>query len=695
MQVQQDTHPDQIPVSGEDVAAFEKKDQTSIKRMAQFIWDQYQAGLAARRLHALAWIMVRSFLKGIHYFEIDYTGAYKPIPPETGKPRSVVPIIKPYRKHMLGFLLNNPFGFTGKALSGSSKAAYEANRAQDVLNGWIDDAGVERSRKQFFEILLEEGTVGLLPYVDKFRKNVFIRSIPGSSLFPIPHDARHPDELHGLILVEMMTKSWLELQDDLFEQQTGRPPVKRMEKKARQHMSGMHMNMPFMGSASSAGGKFNGSVVLTAWFRSSEKSPKGQYFFMVGNEAFRHIPPGHSVLDEVMPGGEIPVEIAYWDKDSSDFWAGGFCDSLIPAQLDLNRSATTLARNAKRNHPFLIYDTESINASHIQSEESGLIPMTQRHLEGTQRNPVYHFPATRVGRDVLHVIEMGRTNADVAAGARSGIVFGQQEGRTEGGPATTLLANNAFASLIPSQVEVDGAWTKTGKRVLDLLPFAWPKEKFLKLDKTGSVGRSLTVSRDQIPASQKVLIKARSLIAGGRNALLQILFQLTQMPGPDGKPGSELRPGEFRHSLAELEMIPPGLDISNRPAARIETRINLLIGDGQKPMIRPSEPGDVGDRLVMEEHKTALEMLKDTILDEAGWHAYGPMVKRALVQQARFHLSFLHGGSDQPNQFDDDMDNFEMQQTARHLELAEMDLETQEGEFNPEGEPLGAETFEG
>jgi hypothetical protein len=677
--------PDTLPVTGEDIASRTEKDQRSFKRIAQYIQGQYMAGLSSRRLHAVGWIMVQSFLRNVHYFEINGTGAYRPIPQQKGKPRAVTPILRTRREHVLGFLLNNPMGVSTTPLTGSAGAIREAAHAADILNGWIEDSKARPVRKDAFEILLDEGMVGIHPYVDHFRENVFWKTLPASGLFPIPHDARNDRELHALVYAEMVTEEWLELQDKIFEAQTGQKPKMRMKDKTKTVSMGLHLNLPFVGATSSHGGKFRGALAIHAWFRSSESAPGGEYFFMLGNEIFRYLGPndssGGEMIKEVMPDGEIPVSLIRWSKNNRDFWGDGFCLGLVAPQISINRQMTSLERSARRNHPVMAYDVRAVVGGDIQDEESALIPINQAVFEGTQTKPLHYFPATRVGRDIGFVVELSSRFADQAAGMRSGIAYGQAEGRVEGGPAVATLSQNALSSLVPPLEEIDTGFTSAYEKTLDLLPKAWPEEKFLKLTDPPDVGRSVKVLRSQMPASEKILMHARPMVPGGRNSLISILFQMTQMPaGPDGKPGTELKPGEFRRALTELGFLPPGLDTANRAEARIRQRIRLLIGDGQKPAIPPSEPGRVEDRLIMENHRLSIEMLKDAILDEA-WHTYSPEVQYALVQQRDFHRSFMHGETQQPNQFDDDLERVEDQQAAHRLSAAEADLETTEGEF--------------
>lgn len=280
----------------------------------------------------------------------------------------------------------------------------------------------------------------------------------------------------------------------------------------------------------------------------------------------------------------------------------------------------------------------------------------------------------------MALLELSQRFADQAIGLRSGIVFGQQEGRTESGPATTLLAQNAMASLIPTMKRLERVWKKTYTGVLDMLHLAWPEEKTIKVVGSGNVGRELKVLRKDLPWSHQVIVSPRPMLPGGINTLASILFQLRTMPGPDGKPGTEVSSAEFRRGLQEMNLLPPGLVLADKPSSRIENRINQLIGDTQKSFIQPSDPSDRTDRLVMENHRVAVDMLRNTILDDA-WETYSSKVRAALVTQLRFHRQYLIGTATQPSQFDDDIDQVEATQQEAFMAAAEADLDTEEGNF--------------
>jgi hypothetical protein len=354
---------------------------------------------------------------------------------------------------------------------------------------------------------------------------------------------------------------------------------------------------------------------------------------------------------------------------------------MIPSQIAANRQMTALERNARDNRGLTFFDSGTMSADDVQNSHTSFIPFNGNAMEASSRKaPVYHFPAVPTGRDVSVVLDASLKFADSAAGFHSGLIFGQAEGRVEGGPGISLMNQNAMASFVPAQSRLDRMWDGTFKDVLDCLRYVWPPEKVIRVSGTHNIGRELKILREGIPWSKDVILRATPMLPGGRNAMASMLFSLRQLPGPDGKIGTELSSRELRAGLVKLNMLPPGIDLADKAESRIQTRINLLINDGQQPAVQPSDPANVRDRLVMEDHRVAVEMYKNIILDDS-FLTYGPMVQKALYSQLEFHRQRLMHGTADPNSFDDDITKFESNQMERFLSAAEADLETQEGEF--------------
>jgi len=150
------------------------------------------------------------------------------------------------------------------------------------------------------------------------------------------------------------------------------------------------------------------------------------------------------------------------------------------------------------------------------------------------------------------------------------------------------------------------------------------------------------------------------------------------MPGPDGQMGTEVSSREFRQSLRRLNYLPPGISLADRADARIRTRINLLIGDTQKPAIGPAQ--GMNDRMVLEDHRLAVEMLKEVILDDS-YLSFSPLVQKVLVAEFQFHRQLTIAGSEHPQAFDDDVQKLQSQQQEAFLSAAEADLDGQVGDF--------------
>lgn len=84
--------------------------------------------------------------------------------------------------------------------------------------------------------------------------------------------------------------------------------------------------------------------------------------------------------------------------------------------------------------------------------------------------------------------------------------------------------------------------------------------------------------------------------------------------------------------------------------------------------------------MILEDHRLAIRMLRDVVLDES-WNIYSPAVRSALWTELRFHHSLTFGATESPGSFDDDAEKLASLQLENFLSAAEADLETQEGEF--------------
>lgn len=658
--IDQETSP--IPVAGSPVASLPREERRSAREVGRYIWEQYQSAGGVRKPHAISWIMVQSYLRGIHYFIIDAAGGYSPIPRTPGQIRESVPLLHPMYRHVLGFLNSNELGVSTVPVAGSSQSLYKADRAQASLNHWLLEIEFASFYDRANQMMLTEGMVGYHRYIDHFRQNVMMRPIPQSNLYPIPFDANDPSQLNGITEARVVTKSWLELQDELFERQEGRPPPVRLADAAKGMNANASINSPFNHLGFGTSSKFDGALVLTTWMKSNEKTPGGEYIFMVGDKVFRHAI-GRDIKDPATSGildrGNLPIEFVYYDKNPADFYGIGLCEALLPGQISIDRQMTMMSRNAKWNRPLTFVRSNQLRVEDMQDDTSPLIHLKDDSLGVSNQPPVLHFPTRPAGRDTTSLIDLSVRFTDSAAGFRSGIAFGQSEGRVESGPATSILAQNAMASLNSPLKRTKVALLRTYEGALNWFSVVWKPDKVIRIVGPSNVGREITLGKDSIPSSDQVIILPTPLIAGGRQALVSILFQLRQMPGEDGVQGTEVSSQEFRQSLAELGFMPPGLKRQDKTASRIQTRINLLINDGKTPGTQPIDPTGPGDpRSLLEDHKTFVDMLKPVILDDS-YLQYGPEVQKALLNEMKFHQDRTIGGITPPDGFDDDIDKQE------------------------------------
>lgn len=671
----------------DSVASLPRKQRVSAKRAADWFWRQYQSGLTLRKPHAIQWVKVKSIMRGIHYFQVTRNGGWRPLKPPRGQLWATTKLMKPYFRHELGRLNSNVLGVTTRPARVDSDAILRADRAYNILTHWIEETEQQTVFDECNQDNLYEGMVGLHYYVDQVRQNVFTRPFPGSSMFPIPFDARSPREMDGLMHVGLVTEQWLEQQDEVFRMRNGKPPAKPMKRAAREMNTSLSADWPIIGSSSAEGGKLTGALAITVWMKPNDILQGGEYSFMLGDEMYRYHGATEKDSNPNLPFGRIPVEIMYYNKHPDDFWGYGFCEDLISSQMTMDRMITSYEQSAKSNRNINLYDTEAIQTDNVQISHDSWIPFQSSGL-GSQQQPFLRIPPSQVGRDVDVLSGMVQQLADQAAGYRSNLIFGQAEGRNEGGPANQLLNANAQAPLVSTLSRIGIAYKNLYPRVLDLLKVAWPQNKSIRVAGPNNIGREIVITRDNMPASSDVLIDPVPFLPNGNNALANILFQLKQTPGQDGVLGSAVTDKEFLDSLQTMSLLPPKIDRTDDPGIRIQTRINRMINDGQTPGVRPANPGDDQDRMVFENHLLAMDLFRKAILDDK-FEAYGQEVQQALIQEFQFHQGLTPAGFEHPQAFDDNAQDSDAQDLENFLSAQEADFNTAEGEILSEQLPPG------
>lgn len=680
-----------MPISGTPIASIPRRERISLRRTADYYNSQFSAATARRKRNAINWVMIRSFLMGLHYFYIDDAGRYIVIPRKRKghreRIRATVPVLEPWYGQVMGFLSSNPVGVTATPVSTSSESLYRSSRAQDILNGWVEETSFEDVEDDAHQLLLSEGMYGYHWYRDEFRKEVMVKTLPSSELYPIPWNARKFQDLSGLMHATVMTRAWLEMQDELHEARFGTKPNPPMASLATESVASSLLDLPSLGLGAGGDYRDGGAIVKTIWMRPSEQTPHGEYAFMVGDYIYRHAV-DKETMKLLYPDGDIPVALCYYKKNYWDFWGVSLCETLLPGQFSINRAKTAHERFAQRNFPMTFASAQHIDIGKLQEDEDAIHTFKNTAMGTSESRPIFHVPASRLGPEVSQSLALDLRLVDQAAGFRSGIVTGQAEGRVESGPATSTLAQNAMATLLPALGRKRKALQRVYTNVLDLIRTVWPDNKTIRISGPNNVGREIKVLRDKIPWSRQVMIHPRPLLAGGVRSLASTLFELKRTPGQDGKPGTLLPDNVFLASLREMGLLPPHIDVVDHPSARIQTRINLLIGDGQRPQALPADLGNPMERQRIEDHTIALRMFRNAILDDS-FETYSNPVKQALFQEFDFHRSLSFGGTPPPNAFDDDLERLESEDLARFIEASEADLDTPEGEGVQAGGPFG------
>lgn len=652
------------------VSGLPATDQRSAKAMARYFWDQYQSGLSIRHHRDIAWMKLKLIMRGIHYFKVE-GGGWKKIAAKPGEIRAVLPIMDPSYRRELGRVGGNLIGVTVSPQTAKGRNAfYMAERGQAILDNWIEEESAESVEDEANQQLLYFGMQAYHWYPDPFKQRMCLFSIPGPCIFPIPYTATRPEDADGIAIVRPVGRAWLEQQDDLLARRLGHRNFSPMAREASDTPAGLYARSPYIASPDQAENKADGALTIQIYMKPTPFRPHGESIFMVNERIYAYHATADQEYGAPLPGGRVPLAFTYYRKSPDEWWGYGFCENLISMQLEANRQWTTIVRNAKLNKPLVFYDPSVIDPKSVHSNDDALIPFKANQYEADSK-PVLHFPAPASNRDVGAVLQIVNEFAQRTAGHDSPVTMGDAPGRIEGGPAINVVQQNAQAPLQPVFSRKFRAWKDVYRQVLDGLRGVWPDQKLVRVTGQQNLGREIMLSKDDIPWSHEVVIRPTPFLLNGSSQMVAMLMQLRQMPGQDGVQGSEIKTREFRRSLRLLDAAPPGLDLVDRAEQRIQWRIGMLIGDGRQPAIAPAgAPGT--QHLVMEDHRLAVQMLKDVILDPA-FSTYGPAVKQALVSEIAWHQ-----GQSNPiptNLMDDSIQRFDARAQEAYFDGLEQDIE--------------------
>ncbi|MHC4091163.1 MAG: hypothetical protein ACYSVY_12975 [Planctomycetota bacterium] len=699
-----------------------KEDRKGTTELSRFIQTNLEDAMDRRARHALNWAKVIAVLNGVHWYNV-VGNTVMPIRHKPGDRtiRAKVPIMRPWYQWQLGRLNDLQVGVTATPRVGvHSDSFLRADRAQAVMDSWIDEFGIDVFHDQQNQFNLVYGTVGWQRYVDVFNQQVKIRPLPGSELYPIPYDARSIEEADGLIHRTFKSISWLEKQDDMTRQWRSErglspEPEKRMADFADKRTFALNSRSEHIGVGGLTGDRNDGAMVTTVWLKPREGFENGEYIFLVEEQVFRYWSrPEPGITDpftgvitdeqrqqqqEAVPR-RIPVELVYYTKHPDDFWGVGFCETLAAPQQEADRQFSAILRSSMNNRTVNFYDADALDNKDIMPSEHNWVPF-HGVFDGSNRRPVFQVPGVPLNAETGSALGLAVSNAQRAAGFESRIIFGEAEGRVEGGPANSLLNQNALMPLQSVANRIFNAYKRTYPVVLDMIPAVWSFPNRVKATGDANIAREIMLEEaSAVPSSRDVILTPTPMLAGGRNAMGQILFQLRQMPDDEGK-GSVIRGWEFRRALRMLNLAPPGLDITEKEEQRIHYRIAQLINDGQRPALPPAEvtslpfaqamqiePGTQDGLQVIEDHKRAVELLRDKVLAPE-FKFYGQLVQLALTQELQYHQQFTFGAFDHPDNFADDHIQADSRQLEESLNAVENDPFSNDGILTLGGEPVG------
>ncbi len=677
--------------STDAVAGLVKQDRKDAAKIEDYFRQQFQEAMGYRRSHAINWMKVLSILNGIHHFHVDQFGNWTPLAPlDKNHVRVRLPVLKPLYRWEHGRLTSNQIGVTATAVTGRGpNAFYAASLAQDAMTHWIEETDVHGVEDEANQALITYGGYAYFVEKDPQRQQAFLRYFPFCDLLPIPFDARTWDECYGIARTTMVTESWLQMQDEMYERRTGQKHPHPMSKFSRRMESNPTVDYVGFSTGTEWFSRYQGARVTWVWMKPSGLNGyMGEHLFFVEDELHGYV----SGLDErgrsiVCPRGELPLYPVQYLKKPNDFWPDGFCEEIVPLQREMNRQFEDLLKASRINRGLVAFNQNAISVNDIQSSVSGLIPFNPPGPEDASRKIIEYVAPNPLGREMASMLELVDRFTKQAASYESGLITGQAEGRTESGPAMSLLNTNAQAPMAPILQRKHRALKKAFADALDGIREVWPDEKKIVVLGPQNIGRELMVRRGQLPGAQEVMLSPLPLVINGRMGMMNMLLQLRSMQSEDG-PLISTR--ELRRSLQMLNLAPPGIDIFDKREQRILFRIGQLINDGQTPSVAPAgtpEAGPAGRIQQMEDHAAFITILKEIVL-EPSFAMYAPPVQRALQDELAFHQNMADGIVRGTDNFDDASERWDAAQADSMLEAFENDPNTLQGQFAPGGIPV-------
>ena len=652
----------------DNATSLPKKDRKSLKDVADFIrQDQWEKAMTQRIRVARNWVGVRSIMEGYHYFRVTDFGSWVPLGKRDGEIRAQTNLMYSKYRREHGRLIDNDITVQAvprSAMSGS--AIYKADRGEIVANSWLDEINMPDIWDEFVQQHLIYGQSHLRRYVDQVEQQVMLEPVPAPEMAPIPYYETSDLKLSGLMRGKMVNRQWVE--DNVPEaiNKIGKSKV-GLSEKSMYITSDVGMWNRYEDSA----------MAIWFWFKRSKSLPKGLMGLMVEDEIFRY----------TYNNGVIPFEVSRYSKQPSRWYGVGLCETLIAPQKEHNRQYTEVLKSARFNKGRLFVDNETFQINDLGNSDQQVIPMSDAAYIG-DKVPYYYLPPQGTGRDVAVVMNLADDDARKAAGHESDIIMGQQEGRTESGPATERLHTNASAPLISCTRRMFNALKRSFPPCLDMLGQVWPDNKVLSTVGYENLPNEMLFKRDSMPTSQDVILKPGPILPMGRSEMVTMLYTMKQMPGDDGK--QELSSAEFRRALRMANMIPDGLESVDPEEQRIQQMIRQLYGDGKQPGM------DVTDRqlhkiLRLENHRKAIDLLKLKILSPPfrDPEITSPVVVQAFLDLIDLHGMFLDGDQSSLGGIGMEVEEANGRSMAQSLDVDEQSMYTTNGKMTENGLLMG------
>lgn len=658
-----------VPES-DNPSSMPREDRRNLEQVAKWLRDdQWEMAVSYRIRVARGWIAVRSIMEGYHYFYIDNFGVWVPLGKRRGEIRAFTNLMRSRYNRELGRLVDNNItcnAIPRSALSGG--AMYKAESAKVMTNAWLEEINMPMIWDEFCQHHLIYGMSALYRYVDHFNQQVVLEAVAGPELYPIPYYENSDQKLNGMFRAKMVTRQWIQDNVPEAENKVGNSSVSLGDK-----------SMFLTSDVGMWNSTQDGALAIWFWMKRSRHLPNGLMGLIIEDEIFRY----------TTNNGIIPFEISRYQQQSSRWYGIGLCETQVAPQMEHNRQYSDIIKSASFNKGRLFVNRGMFDVNELRDSDQTVITMQEDAYIG-EKDPYYFLPPQRTGPDVGAVMALSEQDSRRAAGHESDIIMGQQEGRTESGPATERLNTNASSPLIPCTRRMANALKRTFPACLDMLRTTWPDDKQISTVGQENLPDEIHLKqRDTWPTSQDVIMMPGPILPMGRSEMLNLLYAMKQMPGDDGQ-GPEISSAEFRRALRMANYIPDGLETLDVEEQRIQQRLKMLFNDGQQPGFDPNDR-QLHRLLMFENHRKAVELIRKKILSPAFTDpkTTSRVVQNAFIDLLNFHMAAMEGDKLSSGGLGLDAEEADGRGMAQTLDIAEQDMFSTDGKMTENGLMMG------